>query len=131
MKLVTRYFIPLAIVILLMQFGGQPVEAQRTNKENVRLDQAESLKGMIRQLMKAGEVTGLSIVVIKNGKADWQAGFGVKNVETNDPIDSDTVFETASLTKPVLAYAVMKLIDGGKLDLDKPLETYVPGYLPV
>ena len=68
--------------------------------------------------MREGEVPGLSIVLIRDGRIYWQGGFGVKNAEKKSPLDDATVFETASLTKPVLAYPVLKLVDSGKLDLD-------------
>ena len=77
--------------------------------------------------MSEGEVPGLSIVLIRDGRIYWQGGFGVKNAEKKSPLDGAAVFETASLTKPVLAYAVLKLVDSGKLDLDTPLTKYVPG----
>ena len=41
-------------------------------------------------------------------------------------MSDDTVFEAASLTKPFFAYAAMKLVDSGELDLDRPLVEYVP-----
>ncbi len=67
----------------------------------------------------------MSIALIRNGKTAWLHGFGVKNKKTGEPVKADTVFEAASLSKPVFAYAVLKLADQGKLDLDTPLITYL------
>lgn len=53
-------------------------------------------------------------------------GFGVKNAKIGLPVTAETVFEAASLSKPVFAYGVLKLIDQGKLGLDVPLTTYLP-----
>lgn len=85
------------------------------------------LERTIPQLMKDGDVPGLSIALVRNGEVVWHHGFGVKNAKTNEPVTDDTVFEAASLSKPVFAYAVMKLVENGKLDLDKPLNQYLPG----
>src|SRR5262245_18358969 len=81
----------------------------------------------VPQLMKDGDVPGLSIALLRDGELVWRHGFGVKNTETNEPVTDDTVFEAASLSKPVFAYAVLKLFDAGKFDLDKPLNQYLPG----
>jgi len=67
--------------------------------------------------MREGEVPGLSIVVIHRGRIAWQHAYGVTD---------RTVFEAASLGKPVFAYAVMKLVDAGVLSLDVPLHQYLP-----
>ena len=51
-------------------------------------------------LMTAGEVPGLSIVVIRGGKIAWHRAYGVANAETDAPLTDRTIFESASLTKP-------------------------------
>src|SRR5499426_3611769 len=81
----------------------------------------------VPQLMKDGDVPGLSIALLRDAELVWRHGFGVKNTKTNEPVADDTVFEAASLSKPVFAYAVLKLLDAGKFDLDKPLNQYLPG----
>jgi CubicO group peptidase (beta-lactamase class C family) len=86
-----------------------------------------SLERVVPELMKAGEVPGLSMALVRNGKVDWHRGFGVTNQKTGEPVNDNTVFEAASLSKPVFAYAVLKLVDSGKFDLDKPLKSYMPG----
>lgn len=70
---------------------------------------------------------GLSIALVRDGKIVWHRGFGVKRAGTKEPVGDGTVYEAASLSKPVFAYAVLKLVDAGKLELDKPLAAYLPG----
>jgi CubicO group peptidase (beta-lactamase class C family) len=77
-------------------------------------------------LMKKGGVPGMAIALIGGGKTTWVHGFGVKNAKTGQPVTAETVFEAASLSKPVFTYGVLKLVDQGKLDLDVPLTTYLP-----
>src|SRR5215471_2846444 len=68
------------------------------------------LEQRVPQLMKDGDVPGLSIALLRDGELIWRHGFGVKNTKTNEPVTDDTVFEAASLSKPVFAYAVLKLL---------------------
>lgn len=78
-------------------------------------------------LMNAADIPGISIALIRGGKTVWTRGFGVKNSQTKEAVTTETIFEAASLTKPVFAYAVLKLAEAGKLDLDAPLNKYLPG----
>ena len=85
------------------------------------------LEKRIPPLMRDGNVPGVSVAIIRNAKLFWRRGFGVKDIATNEPVDNDTVFEAASTSKPVFAYAVMKLCERGVMDLDTPLTKYTSG----
>lgn len=80
----------------------------------------------IPALMQKAGVPGLSIAVIRSGKTVWTESFGVRNAETKKPVANDTMFNVGSLSKPVFAYGVLKLVDTGKLKLDEPLAPYLP-----
>lgn len=84
------------------------------------------LEAGIPRLMDQARIPGLQIALVRNGKLAWEHGFGVKNGDTGEPVTEGTIFEAASLTKPFFAYAVMKMVDEGIIDLDKPLFTYLP-----
>ncbi len=75
-------------------------------------------------LMDAHKVPGLSIAIVREAKLVWAQGFGVKDRASNAPVDSGTLFEAASMSKPVFAYVVMKLSEKGVLELDTPLSRY-------
>jgi CubicO group peptidase (beta-lactamase class C family) len=85
------------------------------------------LEERLPQLMKVADVPGMSVALLRDGEIVWHRGFGVKNAKTGEPVTDSTVFEAASLSKPVFAYAVLKLVDAGKFNLDKPLSQYLPG----
>jgi CubicO group peptidase (beta-lactamase class C family) len=85
------------------------------------------LERRIPELMNLGDVPGLSIALVRDGDLVWHRGFGVMDAKTHEPVEDSTVFEAASLGKPVFAYAVLKLCDAGVLDLDTPLNRYLPG----
>ncbi len=83
-----------------------------------------NLEERVPTLMRQAAVPGLSLAIVKEGKIFWSRGFGVKNRKRKQPVDNNTVFAAASLSKPVFAYAVLKLCERGQLDLDTPLTEY-------
>jgi len=82
------------------------------------------LEKQIPGLMEEALVPGLSIAIIKDAKLLWRRGFGVKDRASKEPVDNDTVFEAGSTSKPVFAYAIMKLCEKGVMNLDTPLTKY-------
>ncbi len=85
-----------------------------------------ALQKRIPELLKESSVPGLSLALIRDGKTYWVHGFGVRDAKTGQAVTEDTIFEAASLSKPVFAYGVLKLVDQGRLDLDTPLTRYLP-----
>jgi len=57
----------------------------------------------------ASLVPGLALALVEDGGVSWAGGFGVRNAAGSDPIDADTIFAVASLSKPPFAYLVLKL----------------------
>jgi CubicO group peptidase (beta-lactamase class C family) len=84
------------------------------------------LEREIPRLMELAGIPGLSMAVVQDGQIFWKKALGVKSRETNEPVDENTMFEAASLTKTVTAYAAMRLVEREELDLDKPLFEYFP-----
>jgi CubicO group peptidase (beta-lactamase class C family) len=64
--------------------------------------------------------------VVLDGELAYASAIGVRDLESNDPVDGDTVFRIASMTKNVTAMAILKLRDEGKLSLDADASTYLP-----
>jgi len=87
----------------------------------------DELARRIPELMRAGDVPGLQIAVVRGGRIAWRRAFGVRDAASGAPVADDTVFEAASLSKPVFAYAVLRLVDAGTLELDAPVAKYLPG----
>jgi CubicO group peptidase (beta-lactamase class C family) len=82
-------------------------------------------------LMEVASLPGLSIAVAEEGEVVWNRSVGVANAKTREPLRQDTIYEAASLGKPVFAYVVMRLADEKLIDLDRPLVQYhKPDYLP-
>src|SRR5215469_10150377 len=74
--------------------------------------------------MRTTNVPGLSLAVFRKGRIVWLRGFGVRDRASGVPVDTGTLFEAASMSKPLFAYVVLKLCEKGTLDLDTPLTHY-------
>lgn len=89
-----------------------------------------ALNKLIPRLMQEAAVPGLSVAIVQNGKLRLQKGFGVKDTTSREPVDEHTLFEAASVSKTVFAYAVLKQCEKGVIGLDTPLGRYAPSPLP-
>jgi CubicO group peptidase (beta-lactamase class C family) len=87
------------------------------------------LDATIQQLLRDGGVPGLSIATIRHGEVAQIIAAGTRNTSTGAPVEAKTIFDAASLSKPMFAYAVLQLIDAGALSLDTPLAERVPDYV--
>ncbi|HEX9893208.1 MAG TPA: serine hydrolase domain-containing protein [Gemmatimonadales bacterium] len=86
----------------------------------------------VRARMAELRVPGLAVAVVVDGKVAWTRAFGVANRLTRDPAQESTVWPVASLGKPVTAYAALRLVQAGRLELDAPLVQHrpAPAFLP-
>lgn len=107
------------LLVLPALCAASVVNAQRAQSVPERFKQA------IPQLMERDRIPGLSIAWVSKGGVTWAANYGVAHAGPNNPVTDSTLFEAASLSKVVTAYAALKLVEIGSLDLDKPLNTYL------
>ncbi len=74
------------------------------------------------------KVPGVSIAVIKDFKIHWAKGYGVMDISTKKPVTTTTLFQAASISKPVAAVAVLKNVQEGKLKLEDNINTMLTGW---
>ena len=87
------------------------------------------LEAWLNELLTARSVTGASLALIRNGAVELACA-GLRDTDSGAPVNHQTVFDAASLTKPMVAYAVLQLVDAGVLDLDEPLASFAPLIVP-
>lgn len=71
--------------------------------------------------MKHHKVPGVSVAVINKGKVEWEKGYGVSETGSQDSVTSQTLFQAASISKPITAFGALRLVEQGKLVLDDPV----------
>ncbi|WP_298513703.1 serine hydrolase [uncultured Kordia sp.] len=94
-------------------------------KVNGQSLKVEALNSHIQQVMDSLKMSGLSIAIINDSKIAYHQTFGVSNLKTQEKITETSIFEGASLSKPIFAYFVLKMVDKGIISLDEPLYNYM------
>lgn len=104
--------------------------ADRTHRIINNLQVETHLSGRFKpaslsERMTRTDTPGASVTVLSGGKIAWSKGFGYKNLRTKEEVDHDTMFLAGSISKPVFALAVMKMVESGKVDLDRDVNEYL------
>ena len=86
---------------------------------------ASDIEHFLLKQMDSLKIPALSFALINNSKIVYHKTFGVKSLNTNQPIDENSLFDAGSLTKTLFAYWTMKMVDKKLLDLDTPLYHYL------
>jgi serine beta-lactamase-like protein LACTB, mitochondrial len=100
-----------------------PLNAQ----EQLSSQQINQIRELSDATLRKEGLPGLAVAVSK-GDQVWSAGFGSADLEQNVPVDSSSLFRTASISKWMTATAAMRLAENGKLDIDAPIQQYCPQY---
>jgi CubicO group peptidase (beta-lactamase class C family) len=82
----------------------------------------------IEQLMQRFNVPGGAVAVIKDFKIHWSKAYGIADVESAAKVDGATLFQAASISKPITAMAMLKLVEQGKLKLDDDINSVVQSW---
>ncbi len=114
-----------------MNFEGSRDVAERISRIEQslftpsRVDEQRTEKASLADKMDHYAIPGVSIAVINQDRIEWAKGYGVRDTETQEPISRDTMFQAASISKPVTAVAVLRLVETGRLDLDEDVNAYL------
>jgi CubicO group peptidase (beta-lactamase class C family) len=106
-----------------------PLSAQRASaaQKDVGIPPValDSLRAHIRRVMDSTRTPSISVAVARNGRIIWEEGFGLADVEHRTPATPTTLYSMASISKPITATGLMKLVEQGKIDLDRPANDYL------
>ncbi len=119
--------VTLAVLFGILFAGGQQATVRRADGSQTSPSQIDTT---VKQLMEAAHVTGVGIAVFHGSQIVYLKTYGLRDVEKGLPLTPNSVMTSASLSKAAFATVVMRLVQQGMLDLDKPIYQYLPKPLP-
>ncbi len=130
----TRFVSKILVLLYIFQIAGFKVSYAQSSPETSGVESrikrvemgllpAVRVKGdpswSIEERMKHYKVPGLSIAVINNHQIEWARSYGVTDIETREPVTTETLFQAGSISKPVAAMVALKKVEQGKIALDE------------
>lgn len=111
--------------------AADPVATPAANEKLTATDLEAWLDGFMPYALEQTDVAGSVVVVVKDGKVLLQKGYGYSDLATRKPVDpASTLFRPGSVSKLFTWTAVMQLVEQGKIDLDKDINTYLDFTIP-
>lgn len=117
-----------AAAALLLGRWAAPVGAQPAAEPRLAEEQVRAVERVVRETMGRSSIPGLSVAIGMGNRPVWAAGYGLADEENGVPVTDRTIFRTASIAKSITAIGIMQLAERGKIDLDAPIQRYVPAF---
>ena len=121
-------------VLVALWSSALAAPAQEAQKTLLRLDGSSiaisEIEQRIPDLMAKVWLPGMSVTVVRDGAIAYSRSFGVRDARTREALSPETSFTGLSFSKTITAYLVMRLVEKGVIDLDRPLHTYLPKPVP-
>jgi CubicO group peptidase (beta-lactamase class C family) len=126
-----RAFLTVAIAAFVVTsglFGLPPRAPASVRAADPAADVIAKYQQRIPQLMAEQNIPGLSVALVDGDQVAWTQGFGHVDGDGSAPVTTDTIFSVQSMSKLFTATAVMRAVQAGRLDLDKPITAYLPDF---
>src|SRR3982751_1875948 len=117
-----KKYAPLIAALWMLGLEATPLPATEPADAKAVL---ATLDPVFQDFMRENHVPGLVFGVVSGGKLVYVRGLGVQDTKSQTPVDADSVFRIASMSKQFAALATLKLRDAGSLELEAPAERYV------
>jgi len=115
----------LALGLTPLAYGQAATAAAAHEKDYSQAEQ--NARAVAKELLGRG-IPGLSLAVAVDGHIVYSEGFGYADLEERVPVWATTKFRIGSVSKPLTAVALVQLVEQGKIDLDAPVQKYVPAF---
>src|SRR5262245_49954444 len=120
----SRWLTVVSVVILL------PFTSQAGERARIYQPLIDELKTWLPQEIADKGIPALSLALVDDQTVVWSAGFGMRDPAVMLPATGDTIYRVGSVSKPITALLLMILVEAGILDLDAPVQKYLPEFQP-
>jgi CubicO group peptidase (beta-lactamase class C family) len=103
---------------------------RRWGRDPFRTGLVQAVEDAARQALASSTTPGLAVALVHHGRSIWAAGYGVADRTTGQPVTATTRFQAASLSKPVTAWGVLRLVESGRIGLDEPIVGHLRRWRP-
>src|SRR5258707_10138233 len=110
------------ILSFLLLFAAMVVRVDAQPLSSIAID------SLVERTLRTFDVPGIAVCVIKDGKVIHSRGYGVRSLNTRQPVDENTLFGIASNSKAFTTAALGMLVDEGKLSWDDKVRKYIPEF---
>jgi len=123
-------FASLLLGAFLATVPGVVLHAETATPQSVGLssERLQRVHELVDRNIKAGEISGAVTLVARNGQVAYLEAQGVMDLATKKPMQPDSMFRMASMSKPVAAVAILMLAEEGKVRLSDPVSRFIPAY---
>ncbi|HEY6552881.1 MAG TPA: serine hydrolase domain-containing protein [Vicinamibacteria bacterium] len=116
------------VCLLALALVGVPSGWAQTASGEIPRAKLEAIEAAVSAEMSRQGIPGLSIAIGQGGQVRFTAGYGLADLENSVPAKAATVYRLASVSKPMTAVVVLQLAERGVIDLDAPIQKYVPAF---
>ena len=106
--------------------SGGPLPNSNPEAEGVNPARLERVNTLIKSYVDSGKHAGVNVLILRHGKIIHNVSFGLRDTDLIKPMEPDTICRIYSMTKVVTSVAVLQLYEAGQLQLDDPIEKYLP-----
>ena len=128
MKIILKIFLIVLVVGNSISTIGQTISLVAPEKCGLSSDRLKTIDRVLNKYVTQKEVAGGVALIARKGQVGYLKSFGMKDIETNQPMTNDAIFRIASMTKAITNVAVMILFEEGYFSLDDPISKFIPEF---
>src|SRR5579872_6267862 len=116
------------LLFLILSASTVIAQVQSSSAANAQPLNATAIDSLVTRTLRAFDVPGIAVCIIKDGKVIHSRGYGVRSLDTRQPMDENTLFGIASNSKAFTTAALGMLVDEGKISWDDKVRKYIPEF---